>query len=155
VPKDHHQRARDRDVAKRAAREKAAGDPPSYEHLSEEIRPLDQINVFRDYSPESECDPTPAIPAQPEKIRKSKPIDVRRKGFSIVVRFPIKRGVTVSVRLDDKSKMGVVEALEAALADSRTRSDLPAPVSEIDRAPKKASTTIPSKRPTKGPLAEP
>ena len=40
------------------------------------------------------------------------------------MRFPIARGVSVLVKVDLKSKMSIVQALEAALAEARTRSDL-------------------------------
>jgi hypothetical protein len=45
MPKDDFRKARDKDIMKQALREYASGETPTFEHVSDEIPPLDKIRV--------------------------------------------------------------------------------------------------------------
>jgi hypothetical protein len=130
-------------VARRVKFQLATGKPLSYEFLSDEITPLDKINVLTSCSTTSAPDPSPLDPLRAERLLRPNPTTARPKGSPISVRFPIARGVSVLVRVDVKSKMNIVQALEAALAKARTRSELEVPPKAVEAMPDARTKTGP------------
>jgi hypothetical protein len=137
MPKDHWKRARNQRVARQVKYELATGQELSFEFARDEITPLDQINVFEEAKRPGDPDatePTPArVPPTPNR-------SVARSKAPSNVRFPLARGVSVLVKIDHRSKLSVVEALELALKEARTRIELglktPAQTTKPATAPK-------------------
>jgi hypothetical protein len=124
VPKDEWRRARNQKVARRARYELATGKRESFEYLSDEITPLDRINVLEGHPTISGPGRSPPAQPQPERTLSPIPAPVRSNRTAASVRFAIAGGVSVLVNFDNKSKMSVVQALEAALVQARSRSAL-------------------------------
>jgi hypothetical protein len=59
------------------------------------------------------------------------------------VRFPLARGVSVLVKVDTKSKLSIVQVLEAALAEARTRSELEIRSEAVEATPDSRKRTRP------------
>jgi hypothetical protein len=138
MPKDEWRCGRDRDVARQAEYEIATGGLRSFEALSDEVVPLDKTNVLTSRSTTNDPDPVPPGPPRAERSRRPSPATLLSRGLLAIVRFPIARGVSVSVKIEPKSKMSIVQALEAALAEARTRRDLEPPMPPVKAAPRKA-----------------
>jgi hypothetical protein len=146
MPKDEWRRARDQTVARKVKFELATGKALSYEFVSDEIRPLDKINVLTHHA--RETDQTGVAPPRAKGNPAPTPLASPRTGSRPSVRIQIASGVSVFVQLDPNSRMTVVQALEAALADAKARSELMArPKSDqakSDRAEKEHRTKPPA-----------
>jgi hypothetical protein len=138
MPKDEWRRAHNQSIARRAKLQRASGTPLQYEFLGDEITPLNKINVFDRAAREGDPDPTPPNPPRAELAPGPNPIKARPKGSAMSVRFALARGVSVFVKVDGKAKMNVLQALESALAEARTRSDLMPRTNEARARPEKA-----------------
>jgi hypothetical protein len=136
VPRDEWRRARDRDVARRAEREIATGGLRSYEALSDEVKPLDKIDVLTSHSATDEPEPHPPDPPRVEQTPRWSPAVARFKGLPFSVRFSIERGVSVLVKVDSNWRMSTVQALETALTEARTRPELAAPAKGPEGRPR-------------------
>jgi hypothetical protein len=138
MPKDEWRRARDQTVARKVKFELATGKALSFEFLSDEITPLDKINVLDRAAGAGDPDPTPPDPPRAGATAGPNPTKARPKGSVTTVRIPLARGVSVLVKVDATSKMSVVQALELALAEVRTRYDLTPGGNAVETAPVKA-----------------
>src|SRR5271165_4336432 len=123
MPKDQWQRARHQTVARHVKFEIATGKPLSYEFLSDEITPLDRINVFDRAEAHGGFDLKPPNGMAPELIPKVG----RSRRPDKSVRFTPATGVSVLVEIEAKSQIGVVQALEAALTRARNSGRYPLP----------------------------
>lgn len=121
MPRDEWRRVRDRDVARRAEREIATGGLRSYEALSDEVTPLDKINILASHPISDQPEPSPPVPPPLEPIPRQNSTGARLKRPTASLRFPVGEGVSVLVNVDGKARMSVVQALEVALSQARSR----------------------------------
>ena len=157
MPKDEWRRARNQTVARRVKFEIATGEPLSYEFLSEEITPLDQINVLTSRSTPSEPVPSSPTASLAKANPTARPAVSARKGIPASARFTVAKGVTVMVMIDGQFSMNIVQALEAALGQARNLS-VAKPRHEAiqvmsDSANDNAPTPLPDGNPEKSDIA--
>lgn len=124
MPKDEWRLARDQSVARRVKFELATGKPLSYEYLAEEITPLDKTNVLTSHSMPRAADASPPDPPRLERALRPNPPSGAPKGAPLSVRFAIARNVGVLVKVDVKSRISIVQALEQACTEAATRPGL-------------------------------
>ena len=123
MPKDGWKKARDRDIARRARFEIATGQPRSFEFLSEEVTPLDQINPSESRRSEGVPKKTKVEASKPK--RKAKPRASEKMSRPPVSEEPrlahykIADGVSVLVKRRGNSRVSVAQALEKALEKAR------------------------------------
>jgi len=101
----------------------ATGQPLSYDFLSDEITPLDKINVFTSHAVPSDADAFRLDSQRAEEARRPNSAVPATKGAPLILRFAIARNVGVLVKIV-KSRMTIVQALEQARAEAASRVDL-------------------------------
>ena len=87
MPKDEWKRARNQSIARRAKIQRTTGSPWPYEFLSDEITPLDKINVFDRAAGAAEPDPNPPNPSQPHLSPRQHLTGARPKLYNKSIRF--------------------------------------------------------------------
>ena len=125
MPKDAWGRETARIEAKKASFEYATGEPPSFERLSDEVIPLDQIRWQEPGVRTRRIDSSKSSPQPPKPVAtlqtsgKTVPQKNPPSTKSNIIRYVVAQGVTVVIEHDGKSNLTAVDALERALVNAK------------------------------------